>query len=153
MKRWFLFILTVFAVGVFGCKTEQGSTSKHSEAQISEQETIYKEVMSVHDAVMPKVSDIARVAQDLRAFIPNEKVDESLKEEIFQTVQQLVIAEEEMMGWMNYFNQPAALRDTSSHEAVMSYLRTEKDKITEVKNKMETSLSNGETLLQKLKAL
>src|SRR5690606_20509846 len=143
MKNILTLALFAAAIALFSCAGNQEGKTGMTSAQVSEQDALYQSVMVVHDSVMPKMGDLARLAQEIRKLIPNDATDDETKERAYTIVQKLNIAEENMMGWMNQIKQPAALRDTSSHEAIMQYFQAEKSKIDQVGKDINGSMNEA----------
>lgn len=122
--------------------------SGHSEGQIKAQEETYKEMMAIHDEVMPLLSSMVRTSQELQQYIPSKELDPTEKEQIYSAMQSLNIAEEAMMGWMSQIRQPVAIRDTLSPQQVMQYLEEEKAAIEAIGRQMQQSLDNGQAVLK-----
>ena len=104
-------------------------------------------MMVIHDEVMPKTGEIVLLSQQLQKYIDSTGVP-SL--EIQQSISILNDSEEAMFEWMSQLKQLKALRKNLTHQEIMDYLNEETQKIKEVKQKMETSLTTGKDLLTKL---
>ncbi|HMR87727.1 MAG TPA: hypothetical protein PKD51_06215 [Saprospiraceae bacterium] len=112
-------------------------------AKIENQESpLYKEVMEIHDAVMPEMSTIHTIKKDLKAI-----ETPGTKDLILKNVKALDDADEAMMTWMAEFKLP----DDKSEEA--AYLESEKIKISKVSDAMYESIKNGKQVLDSLKTL
>lgn len=151
MKKVIFFSL-LFLIGACGnpnASSEEANDSK-SEAVVAE-EKLWDEVMVVHDEVMPRMSDISRIRRNLNGYLEvNPDLEEGLKGEIENTITYLDKGDEGMMSWMNNLKQLADLRKSQDHDAIMSYLEEEMEKITIVKEDMLGSISQGDALLKKL---
>lgn len=104
-------------------------------------------MMVIHDEVMPKTGEIVLLSQQLQKYIDSTGVP-SL--EIEQSISFLNDSEEAMFEWMNQLKQLKTLRKNLTHQEIMNYLNEETQKIKTVKKKMETSLTTGKDLLNKL---
>lgn len=112
-------------------------------AKIENQESpLYKEVMEIHDAVMPEMSTIHAIKRDLKD-IQTDKT----KDLVLENIKALDDADEAMMAWMAAFKLP---EDKSSEK---EYLEAEKIKISQVSELMYTSIKNGKQVLDSLKSL
>lgn len=151
MKNILYSALLIFSLFILACAGNSDGKIKMSSAQISEQDALFQSVMDVHDSVMPKMSEMAKLAQEIRALIPNDAVDSDTKEQAYQVVHQLTVAEEDMFGWMQDIKQPAALRDTATHEAIMSYYTAEKTKIDGIANGINGGISGAIQFLNNYK--
>ena len=120
-------------------KTEQ-------EEPMSEKEQLYKEVMEIHDSVMPKMSDINRVKRKLSDLLESDSLmNDDAKELISQGTEALEAAENAMMDWMRAFKAP---KPTDPDQLVIQYLNEEKLNILKVSRQMLNSLEKGEELLK-----
>lgn len=149
MKKITVSVFVVAVLIVFSCN-QAGQKSKHSDAHIAAQDSVYQVTMDFHDVIMPKLGDMGRLSQELRKFIPSDQLDETQKEEVYQSTLNLEKAEEAMMDWMQTIKQPAALRDSLSHEAIMSFLAVQQKGIEQVGEKISASMTAGNELLTKL---
>ena len=118
------------------------SSCKESSKVAHQESTLYKEVMEVHDKVMPELSTMHAIRRDLKAIEnPNSK------DIIFSQIKTLDEADEAMMTWMAEFKLP---EDKTNENA---YLETEKTKISNVSDMMYSSIKNGKQMLDSLKAI
>jgi hypothetical protein len=139
-----LILLALIAGLAISCK---GETSKSStEAKVVDPYTM-EGVMAVHDEVMPKMGQMAKLASALKPL-----ADASPEGPEAKAIEDLKVAHEAMMTWMK------EIGDTFTHEEIMKgaalsdekkeALRIEADKIAEVKRLMLESIANAEALLK-----
>ncbi|MEK9583290.1 MAG: hypothetical protein VW034_00270 [Flavobacteriaceae bacterium] len=139
-----LILLALIAGLAISCK---GETSKSStEAKVVDPYTM-EGVMAVHDEVMPKMGQMAKLSSALKPL-----ADASPEGPEAKAIEDLKVAHEAMMTWMK------EIGDTFTHEEIMKgavlsdekkeALRVEADKIAEVKRLMLESISNAEALLK-----
>jgi prefoldin subunit 5 len=133
--KFFVFAL-MGAIGISACGVK-------SEA-IEKEEALLKEVFAIHDAVMPKMSEIVSLKGQLKEL---EAADTTKAMEAKAAISQLEKGEEGMMEWMNKFMQPGKLRETKKHEEIMSYLESEKQRITKVRDDMNNSIDTAQRVL------
>lgn len=141
MFRYFLLsIITSFLLttGISSC------TSSKAESEV---EKMYKEVMIIHDEVMPEMSTIQRLKKQISKVDTSSLVDLS-PDILMNQITQLEKADNAMMDWMASFKKPK--KDTPQ-EIAIAYLYEEKKSITEVKNIMLTSIADGKKLMEKIK--
>lgn len=139
-----LFIAVLF-VFLFACTSE---SKKEKEPELSEREMLYKEVMEIHDAVMPKMSDINRVKRKLKDHLEEDAInDDSLKSKMNANIDELIAAENSMMDWMKDFKAP---KKDDPDQQVIDYLNEEKIKISRVSDQMLSSLENSTKLMDQL---
>ncbi len=122
-------------------KQEEVGQEKDAE-QLSPREVLYNEVMQVHDEVMPRMSDIMSLSKRLKAVAATEGTDAEKASELRTNLE---VAGESMMNWMRNFN-PDFENQTS--EEAMDYLKIEKERISAVKEGMETAIDQAESFLQ-----
>jgi hypothetical protein len=128
MKKTFALLL---AIGLASClKNKDNQTS--GAATDDPNKVLYNQVMDIHDEVMPRMDDIARLKLELKEKIEksSDLVPEKRKE-IEQKILQLDSAGKAMMDWMNDF-QP----EEYTGEELRDYLESEKERVTKVKNLM-----------------
>jgi len=113
------------------------------------QQELVREVMVIHDEVMPKMDDIYKVQKQLRKEGADIKTG-ALRKEIDDHILSLEQAGEGMMDWMANLKLPSE-NDTRTHEEIMSYLAKEKIEIQHVSDDMNGSIAAGKELLEKLK--
>ncbi|MFD2936469.1 viral A-type inclusion protein [Spirosoma flavum] len=117
------------------------------------------EVFAIHDEVMPKIDDIMKLRKQLKQRITSLdslkstgsaaatlRTDEE-KEQASRLSRNLVVADSLMMEWMSRYNGDT-LAKLSSDEA-LSYLTGQKDKIIDVKTKVNASIEQARQFLGK----
>jgi prefoldin subunit 5 len=117
------------------------------------------EVFAIHDDVMPKLDDLLQLRKQLSQRIANL---DSLKgtgsaaaairttEEKHQAtrlLQNLTVADSLMMNWMARYNNDTLAR--ISTDDALRYLAAQKDQITDVKTKVNTSIEQAQQFLDK----
>lgn len=127
MYKYILILVSVSMA--FGCKPDLDNP---------EVKKMYEEVMVIHDEVMPEISTIHKLKKRIK------KVDTS--EESRQLVKELEDADESMMSWMSDFGIFRKM-DEASIDEKLSFLETEKVKITKVSEMMKTSISKAKKYL------
>lgn len=99
---------------------------------------MYKEVMRIHDEVMPHTGEIVKLSRTLK-----KKKDEfppAQQPQVEQTIRELDEAEEAMMDWMSQFDS----KNTDD-----AYLQQEKEKIQQVSDQMYSSMEKAKKILKK----
>ncbi|GAB3698061.1 hypothetical protein GCM10027592_22800 [Spirosoma flavus] len=117
------------------------------------------EVFALHDEVMPKMDDIMRLQKQLNqrvAAIDSVKETGSAtttlrtseeKAQASRLLLNLNVADSLMRGWMDHYNGDT-LAKLSSDDA-LRYLSDQKEKITDVKTKVKSSIDQATQFLQK----
>ncbi len=113
------------------------------------QQELIREVMVIHDEVMPKMDDIYQTQKQLREQ-KKTVTDKAVQKEIDDHILALEQAGEGMMEWMANLKLPSE-KDTRTHEEIMRYLEKEKIEIQDVSDDMKGTIAGGEELLEKLK--
>lgn len=119
MKTILFLVLTTAA---FSCQNKNAT------------EALDKEVMSIHDEVMPKMGEIARLKRELRDQLSSATmISENRKAMLEATIVELDSANQAMMNWMHQYSP---LPDSAGEEKAKVYLLSEKERITSVKRLM-----------------
>ena len=143
MIRSVLICLSILFTSMWiGCE----DTEKKGEQELRDQ------VMHIHDEVMPQWNSINGLKEELNILISqlSENVTDTLGgqlSEIDGTIKQLDDSYQAMRLWMNEYNVELPVEMT--HEEVMSYLGTEKEKIIAVKDELLESTANAKQLIEK----
>ncbi len=149
-RLWLLLLaLSVFAIACGGGKQKAEEKGVFTEQQIEAQEAAYRQMMDVHDEVMPKMGEMNSAARELKPLLETTQ-DEELKTEIMEVLQALEMAEDGMMEWMQASPRMPQLRDSLSHDAIMGILQAEQPKVDKVKEDILNSLAKAQELLAKL---
>lgn len=159
MKSFF-FAVSLFSIGVWACNNaeQHDHAADHQHGQPEKSLTIgdslYKEVMDAHDAVMPKMGKVRgaqKRAQELIDSISGLK-GQSLKDnqlwkkDLEQLVSDLNYADYAMDQWMTDFNLDSG---STNEEVRVKYLTDEKVRVTKVKEAILNSLAKADSLLKK----
>ncbi len=152
----FVFIVFLFSISFWACGECDGTCCKKLEqtAEIKENpepwQSLYDEVMRVHDDVMPKMGDINRLNQDLELYTEKnaDAIDAAQTAQIETLTTALTKSEKAMWDWMHEFKQPQKGEDL---EKVNGYLNQELSKITLVSDLMLSSINDAKTFLDSKK--
>lgn len=131
--RLALYTLFVSTALLWSCKPDIKSDVNQS---------LYDEVMVIHDDVMPKMSDIHKLKKQIRKTYKDDTV-EGYKESLV-ILSQLEKADEGMMTWMANFKIPEGL-DAEQQKA---YLLKEKLAIKKVSDDMYAAIDTAKTFLK-----
>ena len=129
-------------MAIVGC---QGDEKPHDGGKADLINEMKKEVIAMHDEVMPKMGDIARLKENLETELGNVALDSSIYIQINERITALVEGDSLMWEWMHNFSVPQ-----TSEDSVLLYLKSEKSRIDHVANKMHESINQAESLLLKL---
>jgi hypothetical protein len=109
--------------------------------EVSGNQTLYEEVMDIHDEVMPKMEDLHRKKIELLKKAKESGVTEDQKKQYETTIARLDSASESMMVWMNEFNPiPDSV---AGEEKAREYLENEMEKIKKVKENILQALQES----------
>lgn len=144
MKKLSLFAALFLPLFFVSCKERQHGHDHHhgDHSEISGgNEALYREVMEVHDEVMPKMNDIHRIKTSLKEELANNPgLPESVRKEKESLIVQLDSAGEGMMDWMRKFDPPS-----DSSEAVMkAYLEEEMVRVQKVRDDILNALAEAD---------
>lgn len=156
----FLISLTFLSLSLLACNSEEphehSADHQHGQEEkpLTLADSLYKEVMDAHDAVMPKMGKVRgaqKRAQELIDSISglkgqSLKDNQQLKKDLEQLVSDLNYADYAMDQWMTDFN----LDSGSTNPAVrIQYLSDEKSRVGKVKEAILNSLTKADSLLKK----
>ncbi|MFP4090031.1 MAG: hypothetical protein ACLFUB_08635 [Cyclobacteriaceae bacterium] len=156
MKHFFL--LPAFLIFLAACQepaTDKNSASATEESlspEEAQEDSLFKEMMSIHDEVMPKMDNIMRLKRSLRQKIDSLQQTQTQTniptDSLQQLVQDLEEADDAMMNWMrsNDFEF-----EGMSHEEIMEELRTERENIIVVREKMLNSIEQAQQALEQIR--
>ncbi len=107
-----------------------------------------KEVMAVHDELMPEMSTISRLVGELRP-----KVDSTDQGMVYEkAMKNLQEANAQMMDWMQDFTDRFDPDETMNGKELTpekkGWLKEEKQKIEALKQRFEVSISEAEAILK-----
>jgi len=117
----------VFVTLLVHCKSEDPIQIKINQK--------HKEIMSIHDEVMPKMKDIYSLKKQLK------KVED--KDQVVDLLSALENADDAMMDWMAQYKKPK--KDVINYE---SYLADQQKAVTKVREEMLSAISQAQTYLQ-----
>lgn len=151
MKKIFISLLC-FSLGISSsCHTKKQEekqsspiTTEHDDSPAEGENILYKEVMSIHDEVMPVMGELMALNKQVKQKIDTVE-DAKLKEALQQVSSELEAANEGMMNWMRKFNPNIK---NMTYEETINYLTEEKKKIEEVRKNMLSAKENASSMLQ-----
>ncbi|HNP19163.1 MAG TPA: hypothetical protein PKL31_12060 [Fulvivirga sp.] len=150
-------ILSAIAIGIllFGCGKPAQNESEVTDNKDTEipddvqvEQTLYDEVIGVHDEIMPKLEDMMNLKGDLQEKADLLSQDEKQSEKVAEmevAIKNLEGADEAMMNWMRNFKPQ---RDNVSHDAVVEYYTKQKVSIDSVRTLMENAMAKGAELIK-----
>ncbi len=141
MKKNIALLASFILIFTFSCK-------EGNKTEGAEESNKMKEVMAIHDEVMPKMGTVGKLVSRLKT-----KVDTTAQGQEYQkAIRDLQAANESMMEWMqdfgNNFDSDEIMNGKILTEEKQRLLNEEENEIKAVKEKIETSISNAEALLK-----
>jgi hypothetical protein len=140
MKKVISVYVTLFFLALISCKAEKKEAT---------QATQMKDVMAIHDEVMPKMGEMGKLVAELNAKVDTTAVGmqyDSAKKEL-QT------AHQSMMDWMHgfgdRFDSDEILNGKELSPEKQQWLEEEEAKIKAVREQCFTSIEKAEKLLGK----
>ncbi len=144
---------------LLACQSSSDNSSDHSahsamEAPKTPADSLYGQVMEMHDLVMPKMGKVrgaqkrAQALLDSIGSLPTRSAATltPYKKELETLVSELNYADYAMDQWMMEFNLDSGKNNI---EIRLAYLRSEFDKVSKVKDAVVNSLAKADTLLKK----
>ena len=136
MKRTIL-MMTLLFLAAISCKEEKQSTQM-------------KEVMAIHDEVMPAMTKLGNLVGEIK---PMENDSTDLGKEYKQAREDLQAAHKSMMDWMqnfgNRFDPDEILNGKALSDQKQQWLDEEEEKVKALREEINTSIENANSLLGK----
>ncbi len=140
MKR-FLVLFTILTIALVSCKDP---AKKESGSDLE-----MKQVMEVHDAVMPKMGEMGKLVAELKT----KEDTTDLGQQYAEARMKLQQAHTSMMEWMqefgDRFTSDEILNGTELSEEKKQWLKEEDLKIHKVADEINTSIAEAKALLGK----
>jgi len=125
----------------FSCDTnKEPNKIEFSTKQLQTQDSLFKEIMVIHDEVMPLTSTLVKRKDILEKS--NQK--DSLT---YNLILQLGTAEEAMWDWMYAIKPPKQFRDSLEHNQIIEYLNNEFTSVSKVKSQMLLAEENSNQII------
>ena len=155
-----LIVLLALSISLLSCQsaTENQHEGHSGHGKGNEPKTpadsLYVQVMEIHDQVMPKMGKIRGAQKQAQQFLDSlsglpgqqARAVAPYKQELETLISELNYADFAMDKWMVEFNLDSA-KDNQALR--IAYLRSELDKVSNVKKAILGSLSKADSLLKK----
>lgn len=155
-----LIVLLALSISLFSCQSatehQQEGHSGHGKGNEPKTpaDSLYVQVMEIHDQVMPKMGKIRGAQKQAQQFLDSlsglpgqqARAVAPYKQELETLISELNYADFAMDKWMVEFNIDSA---KGNQELRIAYLRSELDKVSNVKKAILSSLSKADSLLKK----
>ena len=139
MKIRYLIFTLLTLVFLFSCKEK-----KEAEDTLTQM----KEVMAIHDEVMPKMGTIGKLVAELKPKV--DSTESGIAYEV--AMKDLQAAHKSMMDWMkgfgDRFTSDEILNGAELTEEKKMWLNEEEEKVKALKEQINTSIKNAEKLLE-----
>lgn len=137
--RFFIPLLTTLLLLTTSCQEQKANKSEEQ----------MKQVMALHDEVMPKMSTISTLVAELKPLADSLGTES----EYHSAMTDLQEAHHSMMDWMKGFGErftpDEIMNGAPLSEEKTKWLDEEETKMEEVKLKMESSIDRAKQLLKK----
>lgn len=158
MQRFSIVLLLLSTVWV-GCQSPVATESENhaghaaSAAPKTPADSLYAQVMEMHDAVMPKMGKVRSAQKKAQALVDSisklpavaSAASRNYKKELEQLISELNYADFAMDKWMMEFNLDSGKNNLAIRT---TYLRTELETVAKVKLAVVESLSKADRLLK-----
>lgn len=138
-----VFAIAALSVFFFACG---GSSEGNSEASGEEVKLKFKEVMAVHDEIMPKMRDIQNSTKALKQFVETGQLAEEEVTRVQSMIDSLEMAETTMMEWMHNFDAERQGGEQASEK--ITYLEGQRRDMVQIGKRTERALEAAENYLK-----
>ena len=146
MKKFFNILAVVVLITSISCKDEKKEAAKASNEQM-------KEVMAIHDEVMPKMSAMGSIVGELSSKEDSTEIGLQYK----AARRDLQDAHKAMMDWMqgfgSRFDSDEILNGKELTEQKQIWLDEEEEKVKALREQINSSIENAEKILELNKEL
>lgn len=133
--------------GLFICPELGCYSGSQQNLELQVIDSVYKQVMAIHDEVMPKMGYIVALQDSLKQIAQTDFAIQDQDNDPRQLINDLAAAEEGMWVWMNNLKQIQTLSDSLNP---ILYYTQQIDSITAVKQKMLESIVNAESFIKSI---
>jgi len=136
MRYYLVSLLTLFLL--IGCSEN---------LQKKQEEELEKEVLEIHDEVMPQMGEVARLRDELEKR--KESLDSLASKQaqiIDELIAQLSEANQGMMDWMRNYSADFA---NMKHDEVMDYLEEQRKSVEDVHSEIGKAIEDAKHQLEK----
>jgi hypothetical protein len=136
-KNIFAPIFTLFICAL--CSFNIGCTNENKESESK----LNKDIMAVHEEIMPKMSEINRLKRQLGRYKDSVSDDNAeMKDSLINTILMLSKMEDGMSDWMEHYRYP---NPDISHDEMIKYLTGQRDTVKHLSDDifMSIAVANG----------
>jgi len=139
----------LFAIILIACKPNS-SGIKTPEMPATADVAAYEDtIMKIHDAVMPKMTDLNRLETTLRNIRmeagKSEMGSAAIPQGIDDMIASVKAAQNQMLDWMEYYS---AMRSKLEPDKLMEFMKSEIAKITLVSKKINDTIDKAKAWLE-----
>lgn len=150
MKKRFRFVhyiswSVLFAFAVMACGGDQ-KAKEDDNAAVASLQAMEREVIDVHDEVMPKMATLNNTRVKLLKQYGDENLSVEKRTGLSTAIMHLEEADSLMWDWMHNYNRPDY---DGNLDSVRVYLENEMVTVTIMRDKFVSSMEEGEALLTK----
>ncbi len=147
-SKFLTFCFLVFTLAFVSCKDDNKQKEGSQQEQVDDSSAQMKEVMAIHDEVMPKMSELNAMIVKLEAEVDSTT---ARGQEAATIVFELQDAYKSMMTWMKDFSQGFTTEEimdgSELNEEKKQLLNQEEEKVRIVRDKINGSLEKAKSFL------
>jgi hypothetical protein len=136
--KLFSFFLALSILGIISCRPTVNPEKEQEKA-------VLNDIMAVHDKVMPQMGELNTLQQKLYADAKHV-TDATLKQTYTSAAEKLEKADDAMMDWMGQFKGSF---EGMTHDQIMTYLNTQKVKVSEMQLIFDKNMQEAKQLFEK----
>lgn len=132
-----------------GCQQKKDSSAEAGEPVDSDEiGLLKKEVMAIHDEVMPKMNDMYKLKSSLKEKLSDSAAAPTAKTDMASAVNKLDSAHNGMMRWMRQYHMQADSVDSSemTQEERRAFYEQEMERIRRVREDMLDAIEKAQKL-------
>lgn len=147
MRYWIFLFYTVGLVTA--CTSGNGTAGESAGVSSSDTTALEKQVMAIHDEVMPRLNEINHLSAQLRRIrerLPEaETGKKAVPEGMEQVVEALKLADQSMWDWMKAYNDGKAATPAGN---LADFYRSQLDQVNIVKEKIDSAIANAQAWIK-----
>ena len=121
--------------------------SQRLEAARVSQEAAYEGMVAAHDRIMPMMGQVTAAQRAIKEQLAKDGLADDREDLLDAAYEQLEDAEDGMMSWMQNMKPLETLRETMDNDAIITYIRDESAKISNVETQINTSIATAKELV------
>ncbi len=129
---------------------QNSNETNMDESLKAEADSLLKEVMNIHDVVMPKTLELENLKKKMKTGMDSLELDSTMTVNFNATIRDIDSAIYGMRNWMSNFEKPS---DTTAIYKIVEYYNSEIEKMQKVKDLTLQTIPKAEALLSKKDSL